>query len=88
MGRYVLTDFLAELKTRTSFGEEYLRLMLRGRRPLVVPEVPEAAAAILKIDPHYFKEYRQWWISTMMQDNPDLMVRLYDVTRAFAEEKS
>lgn len=87
LGRYTLSEFLLELKEKTGFSEEYLRLMLRDRRPLVIPEVPEAAAAVLGLDPHYFKEYRLWWIESMIQEHPDLMVRVYDVTRAFTEEK-
>ena len=89
MGRYVLSDFLDEMAEKTGKGQEYIRLMLRGKRPLILPLIPEAAAQVLGVSPHYFVEYRRHWIEAQMRQHPEFMDRVYEMARAlFPADKS
>jgi len=86
MGRYTLAPFLDDMAEKTGKSQEYIRLMLRGKRPLVMPEMLEAAAEILGLSPHYFVEYRRFWLTVQMRDHPILMTRLYELALAFLED--
>lgn len=85
MGRYTLTEFLDEMRDKTGFSQEYIRLMLREKRPLVLPRTVEAAAEIVGVDPFYFMEYRQWWTISQLKRHPQLMGQAFDIARAFVE---
>ncbi len=83
LGRYTLVEFLDEMAERTEYSQEYIRLMLRGKRPLILPQVVEAASEIVGVDPHYFMEYRQWWTVAQLKAYPSLLWQAYDLTLSF-----
>jgi hypothetical protein len=88
LGYYTIAEFLDELRKITGKGQEYLRLIVRGKRPLVLPDIPEAAAQVLSVSPHYFKEYRRWWVDQLMDERPELFVRVYDMALDFTAAES
>jgi hypothetical protein len=84
LGRYVLRPLATAVREDTGLSEEYVRLLLLGRRPLRT-DVIEAVAKFFGLDPHYFVEYRVEWVKQQMQKHPELALRVHEFTRELVE---
>lgn len=47
----------------------------------------EACAAALDVPATYFREYRVWQIGQLMETDPELVDRLYEIAMRFEEAK-
>lgn len=88
LGKMSLERLYQEVeKSGAGYGAKHLRKMIDGVRPLK-PAAIEAIAATLDVPPDHFIEYRVWRIQRIIEDNPELVDRIYDllVAQAGAEQ--
>lgn len=86
--RVSLERFYQEIeKSGVGYGAKHLRKMVDGVRPLK-PAAIEAIADALDIPPDHFIEYRIWRVQRIVEENPMLVDRVYDllVAQARAEQ--
>ena len=65
------------LAARTRLSAGYLNHLVHGNRPVPSTEVVERLAEALDVEPEHFREYRLRVIANRLEDQPDLIDRLY-----------
>ena len=65
------------LADRTGLSAGYLNHLVHGNRPVPSNDVIEALAAALNVDPEHFLEYRLRVIAERLEQQPELIDRLY-----------
>lgn len=65
------------LAQATNLSAGYLNHLVHGNRPVPSDEVISRLAEALGVDPAHFREYRIRVISMRLEQNPDLVDRLY-----------
>src|SRR5881628_2470117 len=65
------------LAAKTGLSAGYLNHLVHGNRPVPSNEVIERLAQSLSVDPEHFREYRLRVITERLENEPDLVDRLY-----------
>ena len=65
------------LADRTGLSAGYLNHLVHGNRPVPSNDVIESLAAALNVDAEHFREYRLRVIADRLEQEPDLIDRLY-----------
>jgi hypothetical protein len=81
LGRFSIGKLTSHAAEKLDLSEEYVRLIVREERPLRI-DVVEAAAEFLDMDAHYFIEYRNWWVKSMMERYPSMSEKVYELVRS------
>jgi transcriptional regulator with XRE-family HTH domain len=65
------------LAAKTGLSAGYLNHLVHGNRPVPSKDVVVRLAGALGVEPEHFREYRLRVISDRLEQNPDLIDRLY-----------
>ena len=65
------------LAGKTGLSAGYLNHLVHGNRPVPSKEVVARLAGALGVEPEHFREYRLRVISERLEEQPDLVDRLY-----------
>ncbi len=65
------------LAAGTGLSAGYLNHLVHGNRPVPSNEVVEALADALGVDPDHFREYRLRLIAERLEEQPEMIDRLY-----------
>lgn len=65
------------LAGKTGLSAGYLNHLVHGNRPVPSKEVVERLAGALGVEPEHFREYRLRVISERLEEQPELVDRLY-----------